>query len=91
MNMARTALVALCLLGTPLVFGCGTPCGNLWKKLDRCATSDADRGLYKSKNMKRAFLARCRKSDKSRVKECIKLKDCKAINQCANRIRNKYK
>lgn len=85
------ALVALGLLCLPGVSGCGTPCGNLWKKLDRCAQTDADRRVYKSKDMKRAFLARCKKSDKSRVKECIKLKDCDKLRRCATRIRKKYK
>jgi hypothetical protein len=88
MTMARLALVVLCILCLSGVAGCGTPCGNLWKKLERCAKTDADRKLYRSKDIKRAFLARCRKSDKSRIKECIKVRDCEKLRRCADRIRN---
>ena len=83
--------VALCLLCLPAMSGCGTPCGNLWKKLERCAKTDADRSTYKSKDMQRAFAARCKKSDKSRVKECIKIDDCSKLRRCATKIRKKYK
>ncbi len=90
MNPVRIALATAFLLGLSGIgglSGCGSPCGNLWKKLERCATSDSDRNVYKSKDMKRAFLARCKKSDKSRVKSCLKLDDCGKIRRCASRIR----
>jgi len=89
MNLVRLMLVTASLLVMSGASGCGSPCGNLWHKLERCAKTDADRGIYQSKDMKRAFLARCKKSDKSRVKECIKLEDCNALRRCATRINNK--
>jgi len=91
MRLVRSLFIVLCLVGLPVLYGCGNPCGNLWKRLDRCAKSDADRKISRSKNIQKAFLARCKKSDKSRVKQCLKLKDCQKIRDCATRIRKKYK
>lgn len=85
------ALVALAFVSLPVGSGCGTPCGNLWQKLDRCAKTDAHRKETKSKDMKRAFMAHCKKADKSRIKECIKLKTCDKMRQCVSKLRNKYK
>lgn len=94
MKLVRFAIItviALGLVGLPVVSGCGSPCGNLWKKLEACAKADSEQGDYKSKAMRRAFLARCKKSDKSRIKQCIKLKDCSKVRKCTTRISKKYK
>lgn len=92
-RIGTTGFLLLILLGFGLgmTTGCGSPCGNLWKKLERCAKTNADRRIYKSKDQQRAFLSRCKKADKSRIKSCIKLQDCDKLRRCAIRIRNKYK
>ncbi len=85
------ALVAFSVVCLPVGSGCGTPCGNLWQKLERCAKKDAHSGASHSKDKQRAFLANCKKSDKSRIKDCIKLQNCDKLRRCAAKIRNKYK
>lgn len=94
MKLVRFAIIgtiALGLAGLPVASGCGSPCGNLWKKLEGCAKTDTERGDYKSKTKRKVFLAQCKKSDKSRIKQCIKLKDCSKLRPCATRIGKKYK
>jgi hypothetical protein len=92
-NQPRNSMVivVVCFLGLAVGSGCGTPCGNLWQKLERCAKSDSSQNVNKSKDMRQAFRVHCKKSNKSRIKSCIKLKSCDAIRRCATKLQNKYK
>ncbi len=85
--------LALLLLLLGALGACGTPCGNLWKRVERCGRSEqpepgspSPRNADVSAEAHSAFATICRKADKSRVKSCLKLRDCKKLLRCAGRI-----
>ena len=80
------ALVACCLAVT--LVGCGNPCGNIWKKLEKCAKAEG-RKHHRTAESRKEFFSMCKKADKSHVKKCIILKDCEKISRCAARIQKK--
>ena len=91
MRVKRLVFGAL-LLGATLgsfQLGCGNPCENMWKKLNNCAKNDTEKKFLQSAESKQSFIAACKKSDKSLIKSCLKLKDCDALRRCASKSRGK--
>lgn len=87
--MKTLPLLPLALCVAVALSACGNPCGNIWKKLDKCATTEADGKLYRSAESRKAFVSQCKKADKSHIKKCLILKDCDKIRLCASRIQKK--
>ena len=88
MTRIRTSVGAVILVAAVALLqtSCESPCDDAWDKLRRCSKHTAEKKVFRSVEAQKVFNLSCKRTDKDRVRKCLRIKDCPKFRKCMGKV-----